>query len=368
MDLMSRIKATAKAANKCIVLPEGTEERTLKAADIVIGEGIARVILLGNEQEIRKLAAEWGLKNIEKATIIDPLDNPKKEAYAQMLCEIRKSKGMQMPEALKLVEDPLYLGTLIIKNKEADGEVAGARNATGDVLRPAFSAEDILKNADQGYISALLTVEDGIGIGGRMERLDEMYRDGVRMLALTWNFENCIGFPNSDEPERHQKGLKPFGFEIINRMNSLGMIIDVSHLSEGGFWDVVRTSRKPFVASHSCARSLRNHQRNLTDDQLKAIADCGGMVGINFCSAFLSEDLRNTYAKDIVRHILHFYNTAGIDAIGWGSDFDGIESCLDFKDYTGMPVLLDLLSEHFSDDQLDKINFGNFLRVFREQE
>ena len=138
MDLMSKIKASAKAAGKCIVLPEGNEERTLKAADIILQEGLAKLILLGNAADIKKLAAEWGLKNIDKATIIDPLNNPKKEFYAQMLCEIRKSKGMQMPEALKLVEDPLYLGTLLIKNKEADGEVAGARNATGDVLRPAF--------------------------------------------------------------------------------------------------------------------------------------------------------------------------------------------------------------------------------------
>lgn len=138
MDLMNQIRAKAKAANKCIVLAEGTEERTLKAADIILSEGLARLILLGNEAEIKNLAAEWGLKNIDKATIIDPVNNEKKEYYAQMLCEIRKKKGMQMDEAMRLVEDPLYLATLLIKNGDADGEVAGARNATGDVLRPAF--------------------------------------------------------------------------------------------------------------------------------------------------------------------------------------------------------------------------------------
>ena len=138
MELMNQIKAKAKAANKCIVLAEGTEERTLKAADIILSEGIARLILLGNESEIKNLAAEYGLKNIDKATIIDPMTHAKKEFYAEMLCEIRKKKGMQMDEAMKLVEDPLYLATLLIKNGDADGEVAGARNATGDVLRPAF--------------------------------------------------------------------------------------------------------------------------------------------------------------------------------------------------------------------------------------
>lgn len=138
LEIMNQIKAKAKAANKCIVLAEGTEERTLKAADVILSEGIARLILLGNESEIKNLASEYGLKNIDKATIIDPVTNPKKEFYAEMLCEIRKKKGMQMDEAMKLVEDPLYLATLLIKNGDADGEVAGARNATGDVLRPAF--------------------------------------------------------------------------------------------------------------------------------------------------------------------------------------------------------------------------------------
>lgn len=138
LEIMKQIKAKAKAANKCIVLAEGAEERTLKAADIVLNEGIARIILLGNEAEIKKEANEWGLKNIDRAAIIDPKNNAKKEFYAQLLCEIRKKKGMQMEEAMKLVEDPLYLATLLIKNGDADGEVAGALNATGDVLRPAF--------------------------------------------------------------------------------------------------------------------------------------------------------------------------------------------------------------------------------------
>ena len=138
MTLLEQIRTKAKNANKRIVLAEGTEERTLKAADIILQEGIAQLILLGNENEINGLAAQWGLKNINKATIIDPVSNPKKEYYAQMLCEIRKKKGMQMDEAMKLVEDPLYLACLLIKNGDADGEVAGARNATGDVLRPAF--------------------------------------------------------------------------------------------------------------------------------------------------------------------------------------------------------------------------------------
>lgn len=235
-----------------------------------------------------------------------------------------------------------------------------------DAIRPAFSAQDIKQNADAGFMSAVLSVEDGIGIDGKIERVQEMYDDGVRMLALTWNWENCIGYPNSIDPKQHAKGLKPFGFDVVQQMNVLGMIVDVSHLSEGGFWDVERCSSRPFIASHSCARTLRDHQRNLTDEQLRALADKGGVVGVNFCSAFLSEDLRNTYAADIMRHMVHFADVAGIDAVAWGSDFDGIESNLDFDGYAGMPKLVGMLEKHFTDDEIDKINHDNVLRVFED--
>lgn len=138
MEFLEKIKSRAKEYNKCIVLPEGTEERTLKAADQVLGEGIARIILLGNAGEIHRLAGEWGLKNIAQAEIIDPVDHPRKQLYADLLYSIRKEKGMTPETAFKQVEDPLYLATLLIKNGDADGEVAGAANATGNVLRPAF--------------------------------------------------------------------------------------------------------------------------------------------------------------------------------------------------------------------------------------
>ena len=138
MELLEQIRANAQKANKRIVLPEGEEERTLKAADIILKEGYAQLVLIGNKAVIENKAAEWNLQYIGKAEIVDPKEHAKKTQYAELLCEIRKSKGMTMEEALRLVEDPLYLGTLMIKNKDVDGEVAGAMNATGDVLRPAF--------------------------------------------------------------------------------------------------------------------------------------------------------------------------------------------------------------------------------------
>ena len=144
MDLISEIVKRAKANKQRIVLPEGTEERTLKAANQILTDGVADLILLGNPDEIMNLAKEWGLGNIHKATIIDPENNPKQEEYAQLLCELRKKKGMAIEEARKLVLNPLYLGCLIIKAGDADGQLAGARNTTGDVLRPALQ---IIKTA-----------------------------------------------------------------------------------------------------------------------------------------------------------------------------------------------------------------------------
>ncbi len=138
MKLVERLIARAKANKQRIVLPEGTEERTLKAANQLLTDGVADLILIGNPDEIRSLAKEWGLGNIEKATIIDPENHPKQEEYAQLLCELRKKKGMTIEQARELVKNPLYLGCLIIKAGDADGLLAGARNTTGDVLRPAL--------------------------------------------------------------------------------------------------------------------------------------------------------------------------------------------------------------------------------------
>jgi phosphate acetyltransferase len=138
MDLLDGIKLKAKRNNKRIVLPEGLEERTLKAADEIIREGIAQITLLGNPDAINAEADKYNLTNIINANIVDPEINDRKEHYVDLMVELRKHKGLTAEEAGKLIEDPLYLATLMIKNGDADGEVAGAMNATGDVLRPAF--------------------------------------------------------------------------------------------------------------------------------------------------------------------------------------------------------------------------------------
>lgn len=138
MDLVQSIIERAKSNKQRIVLPEATEERTLRAADKVLAEGVANIILIGNPAEINSLAEEWGLKNIDKATIIDPENNPKSEEYATLLAELRKKKGMTIEQARELVKDPLYLGCMIIKTGDADGQISGALSTTGETLRPAL--------------------------------------------------------------------------------------------------------------------------------------------------------------------------------------------------------------------------------------
>ncbi|MDR1938820.1 MAG: phosphate acetyltransferase [Tannerellaceae bacterium] len=144
MDLMQSILARAKADRQRIVLPEGTEERTLTAANRLLADEIADILLIGEPSEIKKIAASKGLEHIEKATFISPYDHPRKAAYADLLYQLRRKKGMTPETAAKLVENPLYLGCLMIKAGDADGEIAGAFNTTGDVLRPALQ---IIKTA-----------------------------------------------------------------------------------------------------------------------------------------------------------------------------------------------------------------------------
>ena len=244
---------------------------------------------------------------------------------------------------------------------------AMAENA--DVIRQARTVADIEKNKAEGKLSAILTVEDSIWVEGKMERIEEAASDGVRMMSLLWNTINCMGYPNSPYHEAHLMGLKPFGYDAVQKMNDLGIIVDVSHLNEGGFWGVLKTSRKPVAASHSCARALCDHPRNLNDEQLKAIGEMGGVVGINFYDAFLLEgDTGYTEVSDIMRHMEYIADKAGVEALAFGSDFDGISSELEFEDYSGFPQIVEALSEKFSDDEIEKICHGNFLRVMKDNE
>ena len=218
-------------------------------------------------------------------------------------------------------------------------------------------------------IAAFPTVEEGGVLNGRVERLEELYQKGVRLLTLTWNYENCIGYPNSRSVKFMRQGLKPFGFEVVERMNELGMIIDVSHLSDGGFWDCIQKSKAPIVASHSNTRALCDHPRNLSDEMLRALAEKGGAAGLNFYPAFLKEKGRVTTA-DIARHAKYMIETAGEDVVAIGTDFDGFEIEIK-KGYISHPGETELVWESckkagITERQLDKIRWQNAWRVMKD--
>ena len=236
-----------------------------------------------------------------------------------------------------------------------------------DSIAIVHNYDELIANRDNGRMCAILTLEEGGIINGKMEYLEELYRQGIRLITLTWNYENCIGYPNSREPKLMELGLKPFGIEVVRRMNELGMIIDVSHLSDGGFWDVVRYSTKPFVASHSNARALCNHPRNLTDEMIKALARKGGVAGVNFYPYFLRESGKAT-VEDIAEHLWHMYQIGGEDVIAFGTDFDGFnEGELDIAHMGEMNLVYDAIRKRgFTERQMEKIWNGNILRVLRE--
>ena len=227
--------------------------------------------------------------------------------------------------------------------------------------------DELITNRDNGKMSAILTVEEGGILHNKMEYLEELYRQGIRLITLTWNYENCIGYPNSREPERMKQGLKPFGIEVVRRMNELGMLIDVSHLSDGGFWDVVQYSTKPFVASHSNARTLCPHPRNLTDEMIRALAEKGGVAGVNFYPYFLRENGKATVV-DIANHAWHLYQIGGEDVVAIGTDFDGFdEGELNITHIGDMHRVYDAMVQRgFTPRQMDKILNGNILRVLQD--
>ncbi|MDD2959965.1 MAG: dipeptidase [Lachnospiraceae bacterium] len=235
-----------------------------------------------------------------------------------------------------------------------------------DTIAFAGSYLEMQKNYSEGKISAFLTIEDGRFVDGRMEKFEEYYQLGIRLVTLTWNHMNCFGYPNSFDPSIREKGLFAFGKEALEEMNRLGILIDVSHLSDGGFWDVASISRKPFVASHSNSRSLCNHPRNLTDDMIQAIGSSGGVIGINQCPEFLRMNCHESSMSDLIEHIKHIYSKGGKDTVALGSDFDGISGKLALEgpqDYGYLAAALQKAG--FTAEEVECIFYKNVERVLQ---
>lgn len=238
-----------------------------------------------------------------------------------------------------------------------------------DKMAFAQSCEKMQENSRNKKLSAFLTMENAYAVRGKMENLKKFHDMGVGLMTLTWNDANCFGQNHSADALLMKKGLTDFGKEAVPYMNDLGIVVDVSHLSDGGFYDVAEYSKKPFVASHSNCRELAPSTRNLTDDMIRLLAKKGGVAGINFEPSFLNRDATDGYSRinRICDHIEHFIHIGGTECVGIGTDFDGISGKFDISDCTKMDLLFEELHKRkISDDTIDKIAYQNVERVIKD--
>ena len=263
---------------------------------------------------------------------------------------------------------------LMIILRHIEHEVASDR------IAPVYRPEDIRKNAEAGKISGMLTIEEAGCCKGSLGVLRRMYELGVRMMTLTWNHENELASPNvvpGNGPiwpcmPNTETGLKEKGFEFLAEMERLHIIADVSHLSDKGFWDIAEHSTRPFAASHSNCRALCPHTRNLTDAMIRALAEKGGIAGLNYYAAFLDtnpahpEACRSTVER-IAEHAAHYKQVGGIGVLALGSDFDGIDGHHQLETAADMPLLADALRRAgFTEDEVEGIYYRNAMRFFEE--
>lgn len=237
-----------------------------------------------------------------------------------------------------------------------------------DSISVVYNYQDIIYNKNNNKMSAMLTLEEGDVIDHDLSYLKKYYQIGVRMITLTWNFPNSLGYPNINKNQKYETihGLTDFGIQYIQECERLGIIIDVSHLSDAGFYDVLKYTQSPFVASHSNVRRLCSHARNLSDDMILQLANRGGVIGINYASNFLDENDDLSRVSAMVKHIQYIKKLAGIDCIGLGSDFDGISRNLEMKDCSYLPLLeKELYRQGFSKDEVEKIFYKNVLRLYK---
>ena len=230
------------------------------------------------------------------------------------------------------------------------------------LINTAVVRQDIENNDKQGKISAVLTVENADFLNNRIERLKEARDKGIRILGLIHNGENCLGFPQSSDKMLEGLPLKDFGKEVIDTLNYTDMFADVSHLNYGGFMDVAELSKKPFIATHSGCREVFDHSRNLYDEQIRSIAQSGGVVGVLFYSCFLN-GTDSTAAEDVIRHIEHLINVGGEDSASIGTDFDGIDCKMFINGAGEMRVFVEALIKRFGYSVAEKICFRNAMRI-----
>ena len=244
-----------------------------------------------------------------------------------------------------------------------------ACEANEDYAALAFSPDDVAENQKKGLISVFMGMENAAPIQESLSLLRTFYRLGVSYMTLTHNGDNAIA--DSAAEGKRWGGLSPFGREVVAEMNAMGMMIDLSHASDQTFWDVIKLSKAPVIATHSSCRALCSHRRNLTDEMLKALGEKDGYVGINFYPFFLSDQYEEGKpwrpgVKEIVDHIDHAVSLAGIDHVGIGSDFDGIEVTPEgVENISQIGVVLDEMRRRgYSESDILKVSGQNLLDVF----
>ena len=234
-----------------------------------------------------------------------------------------------------------------------------------NLMEIAFTAADVQRIHGLGKVAAIISIEGGEAIEGDLGVLRMLHKLGVRAIGLTWNQRNDIA--DGVGEVRAKGGLTNFGVSAIQEMNRLGIIIDVSHLTKPGFWDVIELSTAPIMASHSNAEAMCNHPRNLDDDQIRALAKNGGVMGMNFCPPFVVETGTPTL-NDMLDHVDHIVKLVGPNHVGIGSDFDGIGSTpVGLEDVSKMVNFTrGLVARGYSDEDILKILGGNYLRIFQQ--
>lgn len=241
----------------------------------------------------------------------------------------------------------------------------------------ALCADDALKIKNKGKRAIYLCVENGFAIGKDLKRIRELHDKGVRYITLCHSRNNDICDSSTDKSGAEHNGLSSFGREVVREMNRLGMMVDVSHVSDKSFFDVLEVSSAPVIASHSSVRAIARHERNMTDEMIKVLAKNGGVIQICILTNYLlgreesrrENSRKQAVVQDIVDHIDHVVKLAGVDYVGIGSDFDGgggISGCMDVSEFPN--ITRELLRRGYSEEDIQKIWGGNVLRVFREVE
>ena len=233
----------------------------------------------------------------------------------------------------------------------------------GEHIQHVLSYQDVESVYKSGKIGALMSIEEGGVLGGDLDKLKQAYQDGVRLITLTWNYPNGLGEPHCGE--QHKK-LTPKGIEFVEAMQDLGIIVDCSHLNDAGTEQLGDILDVPFVASHSNAREVTAHTRNLPDNLIKLIANKGGVIGLNFAQSFLGTSPVSRI-EDIVKHGLYLINKGGQDVVALGTDFDGIKPNTEIKDASEMYRLYDAFKEAgLSVEQCEKLFWKNADRLLKE--